>query len=144
MTSAALLVCSLVFSVIPKYSSGPAFSAEQAELLGLHEAEILIYLLPDAHEVRKQGMDVGWELQTGSDFNQKDFFVFWVVNAKRPNVNGSVTLGYYAVNRHTADVWVDVVNGFVVSKELEGVQRILRRAHHIDEATIAMYRSLRR
>lgn len=140
----AFFICSTLFWAAPEAVPHSPQSGGQSELLALHEAEILIYLLPDAQEVRKQGMEVGWELQTGPDFDQKDFFVFWVVNATRPHVHGSRTLGYYAVNRHTADVSdfsIEAVNQFVLSKELEGVRRILRKAHHIDDATITKYRS---
>lgn len=73
--------------------------------IALEEAEILIYLLPAAQTVRSQGMDIGWEQQTSSKLNQNDFYVFWVVNDKRQNVHGSNTIGYYGVNKHTADVW---------------------------------------
>jgi hypothetical protein len=118
----------------------PAFKPES---IALHEAEILIYIMPPAQEVRKQGWDIGWELQTSPDLNQEDYFVFWVVNSKRPNVNGSVTIGYYSVNKHTADIWDDNFGSFVKGTELEGVQAILRRAHHIDGATTEQYRSRR-
>lgn len=118
-------------------------SAFKPEPIALYEAEILVYIMPAAQGVRKQGWDVGWELQTSPDLNQEDYFVFWVVNSKRPNVVGSVTIGYYGVNKRTADVWDDNFGKFVEGKELKGVQAILRRAHHIDEATIRQYRSRR-
>ncbi len=118
----------------------PTFKPES---IALHEAEILIYIMPAAQEVRKQGWDIGWELQTSPDLNQKNYFVFWVVNSKRPNVNGSVAIGYYSVNKNTADIWDDNFGSFVKGAELEGVQAILRRAHHIDDATIEQYRSRR-
>jgi hypothetical protein len=139
------LCCTPVLLLVLAIHSDSAspLSAVKPELIALHEAEILIYIMPVAQEVRKQGWDIGWELQTSTDLNQEDYFVFWVVNPKRPNVNGSVTIGYYSVNKHTADIWDDNFGKFIEGAELEGVQAILRRAHHIDEATIQQYRSRR-
>jgi|SRR6266702_1754117 len=113
------------------------------ELITLTEAEILVYLLPQAQELRKQHMDVGWELQTGPQFNRKDFYTFWVVNAKRPNVEGSVTVGYFDVNKHTGEIWDEGLEKFVVSPELAGVQGILRKAHGIDSSILSKYRLAR-
>lgn len=118
-------------------------AATPPERIALHEAEILIYLLPQAQELRNQGMDIGWELETSPEVNQQNFYTFWVVNSKRPNVQGSVTIGYFSVNKHTAEVWDDDREKLVSSSELEGVQRILRQAHHIDESTLRRFSPLR-
>jgi hypothetical protein len=111
------------------------------EVITLTEAEILVYLLPQAQELRKQGMDVGWESQTGPKFNHDDFYTFWVVNAKRPHVEGSVTVGFFDVNKHTGEVWDEGLERFVTSTELDGVQAIVRKAHGIDSSTLAKYHS---
>lgn len=113
------------------------------EQIALHEAEILIYLLPQARELRNQGMDIGWELETSPQLNQKDFYTFWVVNSKRPNVEGSVTIGYFSVNKHNADVWDDDNKKTVSTVEIEGVKRILRQAHYIDKSTVQKFALLR-
>jgi hypothetical protein len=118
-------------------------SATPPEEIAPCEAEILIYLLPEAQELRKQGMDIGWELQTSDKLNQRDFYTFWVINSKRPNTAGSVTVGYFSVNKHTAEVWDTNSDRVVGAAEIEGVQRILRRAHHIDEETLHKFGSLR-
>lgn len=118
-------------------------SKKDPDFISLEESEILILLLPQASELRRQGMDVGWELQTGPKFNQADFYTFWVVNSTRPGVEGSVTVGYFAVNKHSAEVWSLDKGEFVSSPEIEGVQRIVRRAHSIDEALIRQYHSRR-
>src|SRR5208282_5971655 len=97
------------------------------EEIATREAEILIYLLPQAQELRKQGMDIRWELQTSPKLNQRDFYTYWIVNSKRPNVEGSVTVGYFSVNKHTAEVWDNDNEKVVETGELQGVQRILRR-----------------
>lgn len=124
--------------------SAPAtHSAKEPNFIRLEEAEILVFLLPQAAELRRQGMDVGWELQTGPKLNQADFYTFWVVNSTRPHVEGSVTVGYFAVNRHSAEVWSLDKGEFVSSPEIEGIQRIVRRAHSIDDALIRQYHSRR-
>ena len=88
-------------------------------------------------------MDVEWELQTSPKLNQRDFYNYWVFTSKRPDVEGSVTVGYFSVNKRTADVWDDDNENVVDAVELEGVERILRRAHHIDEKTLQKFSSLR-
>ena len=118
-------------------TSTPYAQTKAPELLPLHEAEILIYLSPPAVSVRAEGMEVGWELQEAKQYN-KNFYVFWMYNAVREST-GSVTIGYFAVNKRTAEVWDLGLERFVESKELAGVQRILRKAHHIDDQTIEKY-----
>jgi len=132
----------IVLSIL-SWSAGPLADSFKAESITLYEAEVLIYLLPEAHEVRSQGMDVGWEQQQSPSLNLDDFFVFWVVNAKRKDVHGSVTIGFFSVNKHTADIWDNDLGDFVATPELQGVQRILREAHHIDEAIMEKFRSRR-
>jgi len=132
----------IVLSIL-SWSAGPLADSFKAESITLYEAEVLIYLLPEAHEVRSQGMDVGWEQQQSPSLNLDDFFVFWVVNAKRKDVHGSVTIGFFSVNKHTADIWDNDLGDFVVTPELQGVQRILREAHHIDEGTVQKFHSQR-
>ena len=117
--------------------------AASAEQIAPYEAEILLCLLPQAQELRKRGMDVGWELQTSPELNQRDFYTYWVFNSKRRNVEGSVTIGYFSVNKHTADVWDNGKEKVVDADDLEGVEKILRRAHQIDEETLHKFSSLR-
>lgn len=112
----------------------------RASALEMHEAEILIYFLPVAQSTRKAGWQIGWELQTNPKFNQKDFFVFYVYNSTRPS-NGSLTIGYFAVDKHTAEVLDTNADGAVNSDDLGGIQRILRKAHCIDESVIKAYSS---
>ena len=76
-------------------------------------------------------MDVGWELQTSPKLNQRDFYTYWVVNSKRPNVEGSVTVGYFSVNKHTAEVWDD--NNEKV--KVPGRWRIRRRRENLAPST---------
>ncbi|MGH9756305.1 MAG: hypothetical protein ACRD4M_01085 [Candidatus Acidiferrales bacterium] len=102
------------------------------------EAEILIYFLPASEAVRAQGYDVGWERQESQKLNQKDFYVFWVYDATRPS-NGSVTVGYFSVNKHTGEVWGDSEEQFITSKSILAIQKILRRNHCINEGIIRKY-----
>jgi len=138
-------VCALgVGSSAPSLLSRGPFPAGP-EQLAYHDAEILIYLLPVAKETRSRGSDVSWERESSPRLNQSDYFVFWVMNA-RPNPYGSSTIGYFAVNKHTADIWEcggdeEINKGPVKSPEIEGVQKILREAHHIDQQTVHKYRS---
>jgi hypothetical protein len=117
--------------------------APSAEPVSREEAEILIYLLPQAEQLRTEQMDIGWELQTSAQLNQADFFVFWVVNNKRPNVKGSVTVGYFAVNKHTAEIYNMNSDRDISTPEIDGVQKIIRKARSIDQATINRYHSRR-
>lgn len=116
----------------------------QAEMLSLTEAEILIYVLPEARQIRNNGMDIGWELETGTSQNTTDFYNFWVVNKERKDHIGSVTIGYFSVNKHTADVW-NQISGKLISpeKDLQGIQKILREGHHIDVQTLTKFGNLR-
>ena len=116
----------------------------RAEMLSLTEAEILIYLLPEARQTRNNGMDIGWELETGPPQNTMDFYNFWVVNNERKVRIGSVTIGHFSVNKHTGDVWDQVSDKLISSdEELQGIQKILREGHHIDAQIVARYRNLK-
>lgn len=116
-------------------------SIRSPEKISRHEAEILIYLLPEAVEIRREGMDVGWEFQDSDAYNQKDFYIFWVYNRDRTGT-GSITIGYFAVNKHNADVWDLDFERLVAGKEIERVQGILRKAHSISEDTIQNFRAI--
>src|SRR5690242_11186417 len=133
----------LVSLAASQSASQSVHAAVPPELIPLQEAEILIYLLPQAKELRNQGMDVGWELEPGNRLDKEDFYTFWVVNSKRPNVEGSVTVGYFSVNKHTAVIWDDDTGKTVSATELAGIQRILRQAHHIDQSILQKFSSLR-
>ena len=136
------LAVALLVLGFPPGSNGGAAKDNAATVLELHEAEILIYVMPASTRTRADGFEVGWEQTTGPTLNQKDYYYFWVYNATRHNPNGSVTIGNFAVNKHTADVLDDDASPAVLldSKELRGVQRILRRAHHIGQDQIKRYR----
>lgn len=83
---------------------------------------------------------MGWEQNTGPALNHSDYYHFWVVHTLP--TEGSKTVGHYAVNKHTADVWIEVPEPeMVTSPLLEGIQRILRKAHHIETPTILKYRN---
>jgi len=77
-------------------------AAEDKAVVSASEARILIIVSPIAEDIRSRGMDVGIELQTSPQLNQADYYYFWMYNAKREQTSGWVTIGYYAVNKHTA------------------------------------------
>src|SRR6266478_7460563 len=115
------------------------------------EAEELIKLLPVTRELRAKGMDVKWDVQTGATVNDKDYYFFWIYNATAQGQRdiGSISVGNYAVNKHTADVraWQvsnEVFHGddgvLVTTTELERLQEELRKKHGIDSTLIQEYR----
>jgi hypothetical protein len=116
-------------------------AAADATPVTLAEAEIEIYLLPVGEAERQKGLDIAMEAQTSAQLNQADYHYFWVYNVKRKQSDGSVTIGYYAVNKHTAEVWDTDEKKQISSKLVLGIQRILRESHHIDEAAMEKYRS---
>jgi hypothetical protein len=114
---------------------------EHKAVVSLAEAKIVIFVSPIAEEIRRKGMDIGVELQSSSQLNQNNFYYFWVYNNKRTDLGGSVTIGYYAVSKYTADVW-NVDSSQLVSGGLLGdIQAILRAEHGIDESVVKRYQS---
>jgi hypothetical protein len=89
------------------------------------EAEILIYLLPVGEHLRQKGSDLGWERAPQAE-KDRNVYVYWVYDAKSklPSA-GSVTIGYYAVDRCTAAVTEEEGGSAVSSVTLRAVQRIL-------------------
>src|SRR5580704_17869111 len=141
-----VLICVLasISVVIPsKAVSQGSQTSSSPESIAPYEGEILVYLLPHGQELRKLGMDIGAELETNQKLNQQDFYTFHVFNSKRTNVQGSTTVGYFSVNKHTAEIWDDNNQRKVSTAELEGIQRILRQAHHIDASTVRKFGTLR-
>ena len=118
-------------------------AADTATILSLAEAKILVVASPVGQDLQKENMDIGFELQDSSQLNQADYYYFWVYNSKRANPAGSVTIGYYAVNKHTADLWDIDTRRIISGKLLESIQRIIREAHGIDSAIIKHYRTSR-
>jgi len=116
------------------------------------EAEGLINLLPVVKELRAKGMDVKWDVQSVPTMNNTDYYFFWIYNATAQKARdiGSISVGNYAVNKHTADVRVwqvshDVSYGddgvLVTTNELERLQEELRAKQRIDSTAIQQYRS---
>jgi hypothetical protein len=118
----------------------------------LAEAKDLLKLLPVVKELRAKGMELKWDVQDVPTMNNKDYYFFWIYNvtAQKTSNIGAISVGDYAVNKHTADVRVwqvsqDVSYGddgvLVTSDELEHLQEILRRNHGIDPTQVGQYRS---
>lgn len=132
-----------VFALFMTFDSVTADSAtilSDAQEISLTEAKILLYVSPIGEKVRAEGYDIAMERQTSDKLNQADYYIFWVYNDERPS-HGSVTIGYFAVNKHTAQVWDTVEDKQLSGKLLLGVQKMIREWHHIDEATIKKYNS---
>jgi hypothetical protein len=116
-----------------------AQASDRPTILTVTEARILIYISPVAQIERQRGFDVGMERQNSRKLDQADYYYFWVYNAKREKPSGSVTIGYYAVNKHTGQVWDTDNKKEISSKLMRGVQAIIRRSHHADKATMERY-----
>lgn len=136
--AAALIV--LVALAWPLGTARPKTGAPtRATRLTFGEAQVLVYLTPAAAQVRSSpGCDVDWELQRIA----RPFWVFWVLDSCAGR-NQSPTVGYYAVNSRTAQVWDAGLADLVSSRELDRVEGILRRAHHIGRRVLAQYGRLR-
>jgi len=111
----------------------------QPPAIALHEAEILLYLLPVAKQLREKGLTVGWELLDRPGLNHEDYYNFSVFPVDGEGTT-SPPVGDYAVNKHTADVWDRKTEEIILTEETQGVQEILRKAHGIDEEVIKKYR----
>jgi hypothetical protein len=120
---------------------GTTGAQDHKAVVSLTEAKILIFVSPIAEDVRRKGMDIGVELQTSSQLNQTDYYYFWVYNNERAHSGGSVTIGYYAVSKYTANVWNVDTSQRVSGKLLGDIQTILREEHGIDESTVKRYQS---
>ena len=131
-----LLGCSLC-----RVASGQSKADEETTTLSVAEARILVYVSPVGERQRASGLDIAMEEQSSIQLNQADYYYFWVYNAKRKQSGGSVTIGYYAVNRHTGDVWDTDEKKQLSSNLMSGVQTIVRESHHIDEGTMEKYRN---
>jgi hypothetical protein len=137
----ATLLCFPSFaSDWPRGQKTRSEQSAQSEI-SLTEAEILIYVLPDSQAVRKQRGGISWELEEGPAQNTKDLFTFWVVGPLRQG-EASSTVGFFSVNKHTADVWNVVASKLISDDELNGIQKLLRDGHRIDAQTIEKYRNL--
>ncbi len=156
----ARVVSSLVLVSLCSFVTNLAFGQKRAAIDGEKnvsatitsaEAEELIKLLPVTKELRAKGMDVKWDVQTVPTMNNKLYYFFWIYNvtAQKARDIGSISVGNYAVNKHTADVPVwhvsdEVSYGYdgvlVTTNELEQLQEELRKKHGIDSTSIQEYR----
>jgi hypothetical protein len=143
------LICILL--LLAQIQSGTSFKTEawrqpptpcQPSELTKYDAEVLLYVLPASVNVRHAGGKEGWEEQTSSALNHRDFFVFYVYDLSTPD-SASPTVGYFAINKHTAEVWDIGAKEFLQSEDLLAIQRILRHGHCVDDKTLKVYTSRR-
>jgi hypothetical protein len=134
--SALVAICA--FTVV--CMSVTATEAADAQAISETEAQILIYVSPFAEKLRAEGLDVALDQETSDKLNQADYYYFWVYDSKRQS-NGSVTIGHFAVNKHTAEVWDTTADKELSGKPLSGTQSLIRRSNHISADTIKKYTS---
>lgn len=130
----------LILLVLVLSSCGLAATADCAATpLTLTEAKILLYTMPQSVKVRSEGIDVMWQRITSNADDQADYFVFQVFSMAHARI--VPVIGSIAVNKHTRDV-LDITADyrFVTSKQLRGVQRILRREHCVTPLIIDRFR----
>lgn len=136
----------------PATQQRPSPGSSSSPTITLAEAEDLLNLLPVVKELRAKGMELKWDAQGVPTMNDKDYYFFWIYNvtAQKKSDIGSISVGNYAVNKHTADVRVwdvspDVSYGndgvLATSKELQNLEESLRRKHGIDWTQVREYRS---
>jgi hypothetical protein len=155
---AVLVCCPLSSTRASGFVSGVVSSSATADddtnlspTITVEEAAELIALLPATKELRARGMDVKWDVQAVPTMSNTDYYFFWIYNvtAQKERDIGSISVGNYAVNKHTADVraWHvlhDVSYGddgvLVTTNELERLQEELRKKHGINSTAIQEYR----
>jgi hypothetical protein len=149
------LAASFVFPLSPSRASGVTDDnrdENQSPTITIDEAKDLINLLPATKELRAKGMDVKWDVQAVPTMNNRDYYFFWIYNAtaQKERDIGSISVGNYAVNKHTADVRVwhvseEVFHGddgaLVNTNELERLQEELRKKHGINSTLVQQYRA---
>ncbi|HZR30948.1 MAG TPA: hypothetical protein VFA76_03725 [Terriglobales bacterium] len=99
----------------------------QCKKISVRDAEILLYLMPVADELRAEEMDVGWKREPGVEEYRQGAYAFRLENARRYNPNGSVTIGYFLVDKCTGIIRQDETGEVVTSPMVRGVQRIMTR-----------------
>src|SRR6266853_856339 len=150
---AQYLLVSLALAIFAKASAqGVPRDANLPPIITAAEAGDLINLLPAVKELRAKGMEVHLDLRAVPGMHNTDFYFFWVYNvtAQKNHDIGSISVGNYAVNKHTGDVqaWSvsqDVFYGddgaLVIANELRGFQEELCKKYGIDSKSIEKYRS---
>jgi hypothetical protein len=102
------------------------------------ESKILVYLTPDAQQVRSLGREVFISRSEASNLNWSDFWYWEVTDPSSPAI-GTNFVALFAVNVHTGAVFKPVPDE-VTGEELAGVQKILRRAHGIGRKALAAHK----
>jgi len=149
----AVCACSVTWALpLRPDSEGQAHEASAAPAITLQDAQALLNLLPAVKELRAKGMELRWDVQSVPTMNTKDYYFFWIYNctAQAQRDIGSISVGNYAVNKHTADIreWHvsdEVFHGndgeLVATNDLERLQEELRKKHSIDSSLVQEYRS---
>jgi hypothetical protein len=153
LVSFAVCTCSITWALaLRPDSEGQAHEASAAPAITLQDAQGLLNLLPVVKELRVKGMELKWDVQSVSTMNTKDYYFFWIYNctAQAQHDIGSISVGNYAVNKHTADMreWHvsdEVFHGndgeLVSTSDLDRLQEELRKKYGIDSNLVSAYRS---
>lgn len=84
--------------------------------INVNEAEELIRLLPAIKELHTKGIEVKWESEPVPAKNNGDYHFFRIyVTAQRTGDKGSISIGNYAVSKHTADGTVNARLGILMN-----------------------------
>lgn len=129
-TSILTLLIPITFAFLA-HASGPRSAATR---LTDDEARILLYVTPAAVSARRTGTDVDVERsEPTKQFPAADYFVAAIVSRRPTGVSalGNGLLGYFAVDKRTADVESNVDFTPVKGKELGRVQGWMRHEHCI-------------
>jgi len=131
----ALHLIVLLMATLTAASSAP----KPASQINLFEAETLLFLSPEIQGVIHRGMEVALDPDDDNPRAKEPTFFFFRVRARVDAPSNLV--GYYAVNRYTADVLSIATEEFISGPELAAVQTVIRKVHGIDSAVLQMHRT---
>jgi hypothetical protein len=119
-------------SIVPVQPTLAQRACSASSRLSDDDARILLYVTPVAINARTAGTDVDIEVSAPSgQYPVNDFFVAALVSQKPVGAStlGNGILGYFSVNRRTAEVKSTVDFTPVNGKELERIRAWLLHAH---------------
>ncbi len=126
--------------MIPRLTRSAAV-AQNAMQISETDAKILLYVSPVADTVRAGGGDVVMELSPPSKELGNAFLYYRMGDYKSKSPSNLV--GFFAVNKYTAQVWDTDGHVEVSDAVLRGIQAIIRKANHIDARAMAQYGRLK-
>ena len=118
-------------------STTPSLIAEPKCVRPLQDYEVtfLVALLPDVQAEYRRGETVRFAKEDAPDMNGE---VYSVVRVVTETDDPSGLVGYYTVNKYTADV--SGLGGPENGEDLRAAQELIRRTHCFDSDVISRYR----